>query len=300
MGDLFGALSLAAAKGIAGHAGKLTLAALVEIVGKHAGIEGQVLDPEQLKIVRRLLKEDNSWAKRAFAQFQTLKRKGVLIVGPSGAGKTALFNYLTGEPRIFPSGRTIKKQAGTRRFGSRIIQVIDTPGGLHADLEKETYSFLEGGKAEILILVLANGFLDTASLPGFSRPGKGQFSTFTEYISEARNEELTWLRQGNVVQVPPKKKFRYFLVVLNKMDLWANGVEEVLVQYKEGELGEAIQVVTSRWCAAGVQPSYHVVSTLYDSFLGMPPSGLLSATGSLRTLELLRAQIRYLLEEVGV
>ena len=89
------------------------------------------------------------------------------------------------------------------------------------------------------------------------------------------------------------------MVVVNKMDLWLDSTQDALTYYEEGVMRDAIDSVCSSWCRENVVPSFHVVSAMYDSLNGKAPNGQMSARHSLRTLELLRAQIRCLLAEVG-
>lgn len=230
------------------------------------------------------------------SQFLPVAQRGLAIVGPSGVGKTSLYNYLVGKSSLTPAYSTPERSAGRTRIGRRRVAVVDTPGSfVQVNLARETYEYIRGGKPSILLIMLAYGYLDTIGVPGLRRPGfaSREESSVQDYLAKARDEELDWLRdllqdEGNV-----KGKIPYCMIVVNKADQWSAQTDMVLDYYRAGKASKHIQAVVNKFCRTGTQPSFHVAATTYNSFKGTAPVAEWSAESAQLSLAILRAEIRY-------
>src|SRR5262249_14766537 len=106
-----------------------------------------------------LLGEDNTLKSRIVAQFKTTKRKGILLIGRSGAGKSKLAAGLVA--RDESDGTTSNKVTMHTVFAQRVVAVYDTPG-------QQRYAYrveeaIRKHKPSIVVLVVADGYLDTDS-----------------------------------------------------------------------------------------------------------------------------------------
>lgn len=292
-----GILTKALITGALSEISKRGTKALVEYVLEQVRNDGLVVSKEDAKRVADLLSYQESFASILKAQFKTKNRRGICFIGPSGAGKTELWQDLTSK-RSNIRRPTSERDYGQARFGSRIIKVVDTPGSqYHVNIDKEVYKHIETNKIDILVLVLAGGYLDTVDMPGLRRPGETTtYKTLPAFLSHNRYEEIQWLKEL-LVQSPPKKlTARHLMVVLNKMDHWYDSRHEVLDYYENKGPADSIKKAAAKFCRPDVQPSFHCVAARYNSFKGSPPCGNMSEELSISTRLILRTEIlrRYL------
>lgn len=92
-------------------------------------------------------------------------RRLIALIGPPNAGKSTLFNRLTGmrqKTANYP-GVTVEKKTGIARFGGREVEVVDLPGiyslALRSEDERISHDVLEGSmegmrKPDGVVLVL--------------------------------------------------------------------------------------------------------------------------------------------------
>ena len=174
---------------------------------------------------------------------------------------------------------------------------------MHEDSENEHYRAIEKLQIKILVIVLGNGYLETAGMEALRRPTNPTiYADLPSYIERGRLEEIEFLK--NVVQYGPdllgKKRIPYIMTVINKMDVWFEDREAVLAHYGSGEIHAAITALGAKWGQSGVQPTQFPVSCIYNSFQGYPPSGKMSAEAARVSMYLLRAQILLRLMEKRV
>lgn len=285
-------------RGALGKVAQYGVRGIVDWAEEQAKSEGLVLsDVDKLRIVS-IFSEDRSFWSALAAQFKTVRRRGIAIVGPSGGGKTSLCNFLCGRP-IAPSHSTAERVGDETRFGARYIRVMDTPGSqFHVNLETETYQFVEEAKIDVLVVVLAYGYLDTIGIRDLRRPGmKKPYTSLERYLDRARREEVEWLQAFAERVEASNAKIPYCMVVINKMDHWWPP-DAVLKHYQKGKAKTAIESIVRQLCRKGAQASLHSIHCSYNSFKGAPPVGDLSTESALLTLSVLRAELAARMSEI--
>ncbi|NER82367.1 MAG: hypothetical protein F6K42_22950, partial [Leptolyngbya sp. SIO1D8] len=81
-------------KQIATDLTRLSVSGIIEVIEEVLAQEGVPnLTNEQKKGLEGILSSDNIWSK-IFAQFQLTDWRGVMFIGPSGVGKTALMSAI--------------------------------------------------------------------------------------------------------------------------------------------------------------------------------------------------------------
>ena len=299
-GELLALISKALLSGAVTALSKRTTEGILEWFSEQAKSDGRFLSEKDKVFLKDLPSDDASFWKTMAAQFKLVERKGICLIGPSGVGKTALFNALSGASLVKPRESTSRRRNVAVRYGTRYIRLTDTPGSVyHVDIEKHTYDIIRAGKIKILMLVLGYGYLETVGAPPLSRPSldKKQHASLPGYLSATRSEEIKWAREAAKFIPKVKNKIQYLMVVLNKLDLWIDRFSQTIELYTHGPIYEEILKIASHWCRTDIKASFHPVSTIYDSFYGKPPSGKMSAEASSLSVQLLRAQIRLRLLE---
>jgi energy-coupling factor transporter ATP-binding protein EcfA2 len=297
--ELLPLISKALLSGAVSALSRRTVEGLLQWFSEQAEKNGKSLTKENEEQLRDLLEDDSSLWKALVAQLNLTQRNGICIVGPSGSGKTALFNALSGRQVVRPTRSTSQRKRRAARYGLRYTLITDTPGSIyHVNIEQQTYEEIRRGRIAVLILVMSGGYLETVGAPALTRPGSKQVhSSVSGYLSSTRSEELSWLEDAANYIPEVRGKIPYFMVALNKMDLWMDRFEEVSARYTSGPIQEQLDKLAQQWCRSGVTPTYHPISCLYDSFYGCPPSGKMSAEASALSIQLFRAQIRLRLLE---
>jgi|GEM_PF-5897731 len=179
------------------------------------------------------------------AQMRTTNRRGVLFVGPSGAGKTRLVDRIVG--RDLSSGSTVQYDKTPTRLGSQIVIMRDTVGSLSQyDFNIATIDNMLTGPS-VLVLVMANGFLDTQDMGLLERPDWSSSPTYLEYLEYCKEEERRWIMSvlnGN--HPHPERKADAFVLVANKVDQWISNSDSVRSKYlAEGHAPVSIEPMTS-------------------------------------------------------
>jgi energy-coupling factor transporter ATP-binding protein EcfA2 len=270
-------------------------------VSEQAAAAGGQFTADDRRTLEALLSDRHSVFASVAAQFKTVKKEGLALVGPSGVGKTSLFNYLRGEAVIAPIESTSERAVKSARFQTRYISVADTPGSkVHVNFRKETGRFVQSKPIDILVLMLAYGYLDTVGLTDLRRPGRRlPYETREEYVQAGRLEELEWIEEFTDRTTPPKRKIPYLLIVVNKMDQWLPELDAIVQYYDSGESAKRIAALTKHFCRTGVKPSFHPVACTYNSFKGRAPVGEMSAEAAVLSLAVLRGEITRRLMEIA-
>ena len=297
---ILGFLAKGMLTGLGSQIAKRGFEGLIQWLKTEAKKAGQTFRTEDEMLIRKILGEDHSFGSLAWnillSQVKLVDRKGLAIVGPSGVGKTALYNYFTGQHRIEPVESTSERVHRDVRFRARYVRVADTPGSIyHVNLERETYDYVERHKIGILIIVLAYGYLDTVGIPGLRRPGEStenEAKTLKEYLDKARQEELRWLEDFVNLVPNPKRKIPYCMVVRNKLDHWYEEAPDVESHYEAGPAEKYIDALVDKFCRPDIKASFHNVACTYDSFKGRKaPTKNLSREGARFSLAVLRAEV---------
>ncbi len=285
-------LSKGLVSGIGSFVAQKGLQGVNEWLKEAAKKDGRELTPQEFSWVEAMLASDKAgfWK----AQFKLTNRRGIAVIGPSGAGKTALWSHLTEGQFVPPLVSTPERENKDVRFGARYVRVTDTPGSeWHVDIKDETYDFINQGDVDVLILVLANGYLDTTGLSGFRRPGsKTEIASSLEgYHQHCLDEEAEWLDQLIAHIKEPKPRIPYLMVLINKIDQWIPQSSEVLEHYQVGPPSRKITEIANKLCPKGVGPTYHLGACTYDAFKGTAPLGAFSQTMSRISMKVLRTEI---------
>ena len=257
---------------------------------KREGCDGPELS-EELEV---LLSDDRSFWKSVAGQFKPTDRKGVVLLGPSGAGKTTVYNYLVGDGMRRVDESTAVRGHTHRRSGWTYSRITDTPGTTHhAEFHKETLSLIKESKAKVLLLVMADGLLCSGADTQLKRPGRvGSFPTRQDLRKYARGEENVWLEQALAANPGVKKPVPHLMLAMNKLDHWSHRIDGVTKRYTEGEMGDLVRHAATLWCGPGSVATLHPVSSWYDSFYGKEPRGEMSTAACELSLRVLRAELR--------
>jgi len=155
-----------ASKGMEGLEGWLT-----EIVAA----KSPDLSDNQKSQIARFLRRDQSFLGKLMAQGRFPDRKGILVVGPSGSGKSALIRGLSEEMLAPSQVSTGGIEKNFMVLGGRYVAIRDSRGiNLQGHLDTgDTYNAVRRYRPRILILNLANGFLQTVGAPPLMRPQDG-------------------------------------------------------------------------------------------------------------------------------
>jgi energy-coupling factor transporter ATP-binding protein EcfA2 len=260
---------------------------------------GQQFSDADRTLLKELLSDQRSVIAALTAQFKTVRRAGVAIIGPSGAGKSSLFNYLRGEAVIQPQASTSQREARSARFRSRYVSVVDTPGSpFHVDFKRESVRAIDTKPVDVLVVMLAYGYLDTIGLTDLRRPGlRTVFPSREQYIEAARLEELDWLSDFAEKAIRPRRPIPYCMVVINKMDQWLSEQKAVMTYYEEPPVRKNINALVKKLCRSGVSPTFHPIACAYNSFKAQAPCGEMSAEASAITLAITRAEVLKRLSE---
>ncbi len=293
-------------KGAASQAGKMAaervIKAISELSSNSSGGTPVILTDQEKATIERLIPYMSTSRWNIFiANLKLVHNNNVLLLGPTGAGKSRLYEFL-GEDSLVSNestdndastGRTKRKKAqGHRQY----LYYIDTPGSrTHSDIERYAYSEVTSGSKTVVAIVLAGGRLENADLGGYYLPGAAQrerFTSLSQYIEAALVYERdyladleAWLASNSL----PEKRVSYFMVILNKMDIWLDNYQNTLDYYQgdlqsdqpasstagvsakytaklSKEINQKLNSICRHICKDGIGPTFHGVASAYDAF----------------------------------
>lgn len=284
------------AKGFASQVGKEAAKAIINSLTENEDSPNIVLTQEEKAEIELLAPymSTSKWNK-LIANFKIFHRNNVLLLGPTGVGKTQLYKFLTGDngDSREATRSTAKKQVmGHRQY----LHYIDTPGSrTHADIEEYAFKQSVTGGKTVVAIVLAGGRLENATLGGYYLPGVAQrkrFDTLSDYIVAGLEYERRYLSDLNAwleENQPAEKNVTYYMILLNKMDIWLDNYQHTLDYYQgklkadkaasclsgvavkytkshSNEINKLILSIGDRLCKVGTHPTFHVVASTYDTF----------------------------------
>jgi hypothetical protein len=296
------------------------LIAAIKNIATESNVE---LNEQDSKMLQGTLEGTNVFFQAIFTMLR-LKSAGMISVGPSGSGKTSIQNFFAKDQLTPSSESTYRTASASIPYGAWMYQVTDTPGQhLFAEARGEAIQAIENSSAKVLMLVFAGGFLKTVGIEDatghemkYKRPDRDPQPNLTNYLSLAIDEEIDWLEKFKK-EVPSHQgtKFKYAMVVVNKLDQWFS-ISKQITKFYEGKLTQiddqsntdnlskhltstrsqrfmnALTEIINAWCVQSIKPSFHYVSSQYDSFYGNPPSGDMSVAAAESSVRILRAQVR--------
>lgn len=239
------------------------------------------------------------------AQFTPVDHRGIMFLGPSGAGKTTLINAFI--PKTKQSSEKLSTTGIERKYitlFNKMTCLRDTFGrALHGDRHKMLINECINEPPRILCLVFANSYLQTVDDNHLARGQSANFKNegVDEYLKHTKQEEIAWIR--NFIEELKSKKPRCaiqdLVIVVNKMDLWCENItkyQEVEDYYTQNEdIKKLFNILVDRF----QKPHFLAVSSEFDSFMKgeVGPVKGFSRYASELSISLLRAYISVLLRK---
>jgi hypothetical protein len=264
---------------------------LIDWIVAYAGAHGQVLTGDERQQIEALLNEDKDAYSRITAQMQPADRRGILIVGPSGGGKTSLFNAMTNR-----TSKALKSSVEIDedfiRLGGKVRAIRETPGQIQ--FGPHIYPAVQLYTPSTLILLVAYGYLDSIGTGDqLQRPLKSPKPTLADFLNEARVEEIEWIKVFTALADPPgpRRKVRHLLLAVNKMDLWGDEQADVMKYYHSDPFPQLLEGLVKKGIAVrNLRPEVVSVSSFYDAFkkIKAPVAGF-DRTASEESVKLLKA-----------
>ncbi|HYT93059.1 MAG TPA: ATP-binding protein [Gemmataceae bacterium] len=290
----------AAQAAVAGYLGKKAKSGVETLL---AWIDDRVAAQPSLKMsgvarknIEKLLAENPTLFERILANVVRSKdRQGIMLVGPTGAGKTHLAAAITQTVRQQDYLSTVEITATSSLFNGRLVVLRDTPGKVEHGAE--LWKALEKYQPSILVLVMSYGYLAPAGTGvelrlGLRHPLRRKIDRF---LQDGRKEEITVIRQFTDLVREPKSKVKHLVVVANKMDMWLGRHAQVVDYYQTNtEFQNALRDLLDKVVRPGQTAQVVTAAAEYDSFKGVPPDGQFSqeaATDSVRVLKALLAAL---------
>jgi hypothetical protein len=325
-------LAKASAKWAFQKASSAGIKGLKEWIIAEANNDGSPLNQADLKTLDGLLGATNVFYKSLVSAAKPWTDAGAVLVGPSGGGKSTIASFLStgklAEVSEDAGGTTTQVHSEKIRYHAAKYVITDTAGQHESiELKADVAEALRLGKERVLVLVMSGGFLKTRGIVDadgseipLKRPQRDAAPDLDSYLQGCADEEIEWLKSmaKGVGKLPPKRTFRYILVVVNKADQWWDFREHVAKYYKgmlnvsdvipagvthltadrSNRLKEALGAVTANWGVIDANPSFHLVSSDYNSVYDRPPSGGMSRGASMLSMALLRAELRLRFREI--
>ena len=155
---------------------------LVDWIVEYVKSQGEQLTAGEKRGLHALFNEDESYYGKLAARLPPADRRGFLIVGPSGGGKTSLFNAMTNLAAKADCS-TIEIDTGFIQLGGKIRAIRETPGQFA--YARDVWPSVKNYKPSMLIIVFADGYLDTVApaMPSFDPTiGLGRTTTTSTAI----------------------------------------------------------------------------------------------------------------------
>jgi GTPase SAR1 family protein len=250
--------------------------------------------------IKFLLDNEKNIFHRIISQLKPVNHRGVMFLGPSGAGKTTLVNAFINGQVIASKKSTTGIVSTYTRVCNEIVCIRDTAGKTqHEDNKFMLVDECLRYPPNILCLVLAGSYLETKDAPDLQRDYEStKFENIRKYLEYTKKEEISWIEsfinrlRGRTIKL--SKPVNNILIVANKMDLWGDKYNEVKESYiNNSKIKELANILTN----SHNELLFEAVSSNYDSFLdNQAPINGFSHRQSQFSVLLLRANIGNLLK----
>ena len=248
------------------------------------------LTQDQISLLRTLKHTPHSKLKAFITRINPTRKNSIVLMGPSGVGKTCVALRLAG--RVPDRVTATKDKVEKDRFVAdlRAINVFSPPGSYaHGDyLGKIAELMTSKNPPSVVGMVVCSGFhatadpdyLGTMSSGNFGRPGRTgkRLTTLREFRSACLREEIDYI---NAVFEKIKGKMQtaipWVITIVNKKDLWWK-YKLALNRYNSelSSYGKALKRLRgpSGWGAPDGSTTQHAVFPAYlvDDGFGPAPS----------------------------
>jgi adenylate kinase family enzyme len=256
---------------------------------RSVGWKSDGLTDEQQYLIEAIEKTLPITWRRHFIRGPLLKDRPIVIIGPSGVGKTLIASRIAGQkPGTVPS-----MSSGAER--ERLISgwqgnnIMVAPGSLQQDekggINKVIKSIRSKKSPKVVVIVVAGGYHATEAeilRNTFLRPGEDQpvADNLDEFIEYCLKEELAYIKfflQKTHQKI--RKRIPSIVTIVNKRDLWGarRDHKRRLSRYIEdsSEYGKLIQALRSEWGLHA--PSNHDIFPVYTFGGGFHPDQSIKA-----------------------
>jgi hypothetical protein len=252
------------------------------------------LTADQISLVQTLRQTTPSRLGRFIAKFRNSRPRPIVLLGPSGVGKTCVALRLAGKTpeRVMAT----KDAPETEKFvaGLKAINVISPPGyRLHGDYLDTVSRLMRSNQPPSVICVIVCGGFHATALPGFegtlekpnfSRPDqRGAIPATIEGFRKVcfREEELYLGDVFDTVAGHLRESIPWVVTVVNKRDLWWH-YPDVMKRYESQRsgYGKALTKLRGPECfgAPDGSTSSHILFPAYLSDDGFGPDPSFQST----------------------
>lgn len=202
------------------------------------------LSPDQVSFLNTVRKTTPSRLKTFISKFRSRRKNAIVLLGPSGVGKTCVGIRLAG--KIPDMVKATKTTPEIESFvpDLRAIDVYSPPGhSRHGDyLDTVTKLMTSRNPPKVILMIVCGGFHATATKdytgkldsPKYTRPGQKspRPTNLQEFLSSCLKEEEDYLDDvyarisGNVRETIP-----WIITVVNKKDLWWRSKAKTMDRY---------------------------------------------------------------------
>lgn len=286
--------------------------------------DNKKLTKNDLNTLNGVLEGSDTFFKTVWANLKPWTDAGVLIIGPSGSGKSSLCEFLKTGQLADPISSTTFRNSVKVRHEARKYLITDTAGQHgHVHRREDVTKAIRLGNERVLVIMMAGGFLKTEGIIDekgkeilYKRPNQDATASLRKYLNICAMEEINWLESIAMSvgdEIESNRRFRYILIVVNKADQWWNAREHVRKYYtcdlsengpkaptlvahltyeRSKQFKAAIDKVVKNFGVQDISPSTHVIASAYDSMYGHAPNGILSRQAVHLSMLLFRAELR--------